>query len=451
MTLLTYYNVNKLSKLSSQLSIHVSPSVIIRCYPGKMSYFKNLLNLINPFKPKTILPLNNKNNKSIFNDKISVSDKTNNEPNVVLHNFEAQTISLFVFYESLFINIPNDFLIHIKNVERKALMYKTICFMKNDPYFNVMQHKKMLSVLIKGTISNTKGILSGPKKDALDLIRNTYSDIDETKYVLDHDHIVSFPVLYEIYCGIKFGQDQSSVHKITFRTEDVKKHSPDTQKKSLLYTKQPNCDLQISYKSPFGIFTSFMDVLIGRNHSFKGNVMFVSITDKELIFKELDNNIYRVEKLIERIPSDNILLVSQLKKHLHALITIRACNMTPAAKTISMQEELIKYIPLCREFDPSYNPNMIAFTPINNSSNFKSLPLFDKFKSIITLNGGLHYNMSDLQVEMMLRRTFPMYLHYNKENICTALSKMEPREKQLCIKVIEKWAPEFYDTYKNLL
>ena len=69
MTLLTYYNVNKLSKLSSQLSIHVSPSVIIRCYPGGRHTQTVSKFMYHNYKYNTFLPFNSYSyNKSFYDN-----------------------------------------------------------------------------------------------------------------------------------------------------------------------------------------------------------------------------------------------------------------------------------------------------------------------------------------------------------------------------------------------
>lgn len=297
-----------------------------------------------------------------------------------------------------------------------------------------MLHKKVMNVIIPKEFTKTQ------KMEAFNYFVKWYH-IEALKYHINVDEKTNFTVLYEIYCSLKFGKDQPSVHSITFLAENSTR-SVDQQKASLLQTKQKNCDLSVTYESNDSSNTkviSLLDILIGRNKEIKGNLVFTKTRDitaindqkKHMLFelnKYKDNN--TLSKLDKDLIQQKIMLIENLEKS----------NMTPAAQTIVLQEYVISLIPLIRKIIPNYNPNMIVFMPENESPSLSTLGLEEKLKSHIPYDFSI--NTPNAVTEQIIRKTLPMYLEYKKPD----LSVMSPTERNFCLEVIKKYAPDYYAT-----
>jgi hypothetical protein len=115
-------------------------------------------------------------------------------------------------------------------------------------------------------------------------------------------------------------------------------------------------------------------------------------------------------------------------------------NMTPAAQTITMQEHVISLISIIRKVTPNYNPNMIVFMPNNPQPSIDSVILAEKLQIYIPNDFGL--GTSNIETELIIRRTLPIYLEYKKPD----LSVMSPTERDYCLAIIKKYAPEYFAT-----
>jgi hypothetical protein len=112
-------------------------------------------------------------------------------------------------------------------------------------------------------------------------------------------------------------------------------------------------------------------------------------------------------------------------------------GMTLAAQTITMQEHIISLIPTIRKIASNYNPNMIAFIPENPKPTIDISVFAERLKTHIPNDFSL--GTPNSQTEEIIRKTLPMYLEYKRPD----LSLMSQTERDYCIAIINKYAPEY--------
>lgn len=298
----------------------------------------------------------------------------------------------------------------------------------------LMLQKKFLHVFIKST--QNKNLLSVDKEEVLRMVQHAFPYANSLKYVLAGNEKTTYSAIYEVSAGIHFGNNQPSVHKITYRTEN-KPTSLEEQTKSLLLTKQKNCDLSVEYTDirTSTKVMSMLDVLIGVNKSTKGNLMFIppnSIGNINNHYKYLLSTLeYFCAFGKNRTNNEQEILISHITK----IKSIWASNKTPAAKIIDIQEIVIQSLTICRKSNPNYNPHMIAFIPTQPSQQISELS--EKIAYDISKIGGLTANTPDKVVVELFETILPMYLKNKKPN----LQFMQPEDRKLCLSFIEQYAP----------
>ena len=344
------------------------------------------------------------------------------------NNNKELTISLINMYEALFTPIPDKILLTLQEKQYRITLYKTFLYLKSDPYHNIMLHKKVTNVLLDKDYTKTQKI------EAFNYFMKWYKG-EALKYNIPVDENTNFTVLYEMYTAVTFGDKQPSVHSITILAENVTRNI-EAQQASMLLTKQKNCDLSVVYGTNNNKVSSLLDIKIGNPRTYKGNLIFTKPYDtsamnnqKNHMLSELDtySKNHSLKEEDQQLIKNKIILIKELANS----------GMTLQAQTLVMQEEVISLISTIRKVVPNYNPNMIAFIPENPKTTVNVELLATKLQSYVPYDFSIA--TSNNQTESIIRKTLPIYLDYKKPD----LSVMAPKERELCISILKKFAPEY--------
>jgi hypothetical protein len=341
------------------------------------------------------------------------------------------TVSLITLFDSIFMPIPTNIVTTFKDKKQALTLYKTFVYLKSDPHHNIMMHKKVMNVLIP--VQWTKTL----KLKAFNFFVEWYKT-EALKYNVKVDENTNFTVLYEIYCAVTFGTQQPSVHSVTFLNEGDAR-SPEGERASLLHTKQKRCDLLVTYNTEGKKTYSLLDILIGRNKEYKGNLVFTKSYDVSAIQEQQKHMLLELQKQKDNsnLSQDDKNLI---KEKIMLIEKLSVSNMTPAAQTIIIQEHMISVIPIIRKINSGFNPNMIVFIPENPNASPDTLILAEKIQSFVPYPLGVA--TPNTEVDLMLSKTLSLYLKYKKPD----LNVMSPTERNYCLEIIKKYAPEYYST-----
>lgn len=361
--------------------------------------------------------------------------------------FEENALTLITFYDAIFSNtvVPNNLMHMFKEALKISLIQKSIFCMQQGPQFDVMKQKKLFTASIKFVYG--KNAMSFDKKEALALMQNAYPQMLSEKYLLESDDKASYSVIYEIFAGYSFGRQQASVHKVTFLAENQPR-SIKHQEESYRFTKQPNCDLEVVYKSPEGnpFIKTYLDILIGRNKEYKGNLVVTSCNDVGAMKDQYQHYLYVLDILDQQKVSN------RQKKALLAVTkdirTIWDSDMTKPAKIISLQEKMMAFIPTAREINPNFNPNMIVFSPQRTPelSMLKKILVKD-IAIILQSEGPIETNSPDIHVHKVIKATLPAYTESEKPN----LALMSPTNRKLAFDFYKAYYPDYLKNFPDLI
>lgn len=396
-------------------------------YSGAKINNSILPKLFNKFLPKSLA--SNNVTKAVCN----VSKPINNDFSAHSPSDMQVALSVVSIYESIFNKIPLSVISNIDNIKNHILMYKTFTFMKTDPSLNVLLHKKFISSLIP------KPFIVMKKLEALEFMKKVSINYPNLKYNLYIDENTSYVVIYEMFSAFEFGLQQSSVQSITFLPENASR-SLISQEESKRLTKQTNCDLEVTYKSPNEKPTrTLLDILIGRNKEYKGNLSFRDPKDIANLEEHKNHYIAELNRLLSNFDdkSSNEYIVTFQK--IEKITEIWNSNMTAAARILNIQEEIISFLPFWRQYNASANPNMIVFMPQNSVSE-DQYNMAKEIQSFVEPLVPFHNGIPSTTIEKVISATLTIYL--NKKNI--DITTMPEQQRLLCLGIMKKYAPTKY-------
>lgn len=367
-----------------------------------------------------------------FNQKTNFSTQISH----TAHNVEEARLDLALaitkYFQAIFSPTPIETVLKLENVKNGLIMYKIMTYAKTVP--NPFLAKKFFQ------ISYEKNLLIFPKKTVVEFVHMSSKNPISKDLKLEYpQEKTSTSGVYEIHTGELFASQSSNVHVITFKTENPNNVNPDAQKKSLLMTGQKNCDLEVTFKTKMGTkFDSLLDILIGKNKHYKGNLIQTNI-----------NDIHKIETNLDTVSNELIFIANNttfsdndkktfdsIKKQIESIYSSN--NITPQNKTLLIQEQLVELIPIVRKHSNNYNPHFLVFFEERNKANENVTDIAKRIQNIFPESITSH--SSNDVMEDTFKKAIPIFIkHYHID-----WKLLSPGDREHCLSLIKKITPELY-------